>query len=156
MANVAKAQIIGRVVSEIEQRPLPNSGTVVTKFRVASGRSKKSPDGSWEEDPNTLYLDVKAFDYADSKRKLGEIAVKYLKKGDPVFLEGDLQTESWEDKSGGGKRSKVVLKINEIQLLGGKSDAKPPINAEDPGETFAPPKQPQRPQPKASDDEIPF
>lgn len=162
MANLATAQIIGRLLGDPESRVLPNSGVTVTQVRIASGRSKKNPQtGVWEEDPNTLYIDAKAFDYPDSKRRLGEVLTKYAKKGDQIALTGTLVTESWEDKNGGGKRSKTVLNLTEVQLLGGKSEPREPIDAEDPGRTMAP-KQQQRQQPQkpaqrpVPDDDIPF
>jgi single-strand DNA-binding protein len=160
MANLARATIIGRIITDIEQRVLPNSGSKLTTFRMASGRSKKDPNtGAWTEDPDTLYIDVKVFDYPDAKRQLGEVVVKYAKKGDTICCDGSLICESWEDKNGGGKRSKTVLKANEIQLLGGKGDgggAKEPIDAGDPGETFKPRQQPQRGGTPVDDGEIPF
>lgn len=159
MANMATATVIGRLLGDPEARVLPNSGVTVTQIRIASGRSKKNAEtGAWEDDPNTLFIDAKAFDYPDAKRRLGELLTKYTKKGDLIAVSGDLQTESWTDKESGGKRSKVVLKINDVQLLGGKSEAKEPLDAEDPGRTFAPKQQQQRPapQPAKSNADIPF
>lgn len=161
MANLAVATVIGRLLGDPEQRTLPNSGTTVTQIRVACGRSKKNDAGEWVPDGDQLYIDGKAFDYPDGKRKLGDVLTRFAKKGDTIALSGTLVTEEWADKNTGDKRSKTVLKINDVQLLGGKSDAKPPISHEDPGETMAPRQPAQqvkpRPQPQpVEDDSIPF
>ena len=99
--------LIGRLIDNPEApRSLPSGGTVV-KFRFAVGRSKKNPTtGQWENDPNPLYIDCEAFSRPDSKRNLPDLITQYCKKGDPLYIEGRLQLDQWEDKNGGGKRSK--------------------------------------------------
>lgn len=162
MANLAVATVIGRILGDPEQRTLPNSGTTVTQVRVSAGRSKKNDAGEWVPDGDQLYLDAKAFDYPDAKRKLGDVLTRFAKKGDTIALTGTLLTEEWQDKNTGDKRSKTVLKINDVQLLGGKPDARP-AGQDDAGESPAPrPAPPQqskpRPQPQPVDDnsDLPF
>jgi single-strand DNA-binding protein len=169
MAMVRKGTFVGRIIRDPETPTvLPNSGSSVTKFTIVCGRSKKNANGEWEDDPAAVFMDCKVFTSAGAKFNLVDIVTKYAKKGDTVYVDGELKTESWSDKTTGDKRSKIVLEVREFQLLGGKSDGpKEPLNAEDPGETMAPPairqQQPARQQqPQRSnvlppdDDNIPF
>lgn len=120
MATFNKVILMGRLTDAPEApRSLPNSGTTVTKFRMAVGRSKKNPQtGQWENDPNPLYIDCEAFDYAESKRKIGNVISQYVKKGDQVFIEGRLQLDQWDDKASGQKRSKHKVIVESVELLG--------------------------------------
>jgi single-strand DNA-binding protein len=124
MATLNKVMLIGRLTDNPEPpRTLPNSGSTVVKFRFAVGRSRKNPQtGQWENDPNPLYIDCEAFSRPDSKRNLPDLIFQYAKKGDPLFIEGRLQLDQWEDKNGGGKRSKHKIVVESIEFLGGRSD----------------------------------
>lgn len=124
MATLNKVMLIGRLTDNPEPpRSLPNSGSTVVKFRFAVGRSKKNPStGLWENDPNPLYIDCEVFSRPDSKRNLADLISKYTKKGDPLYIEGRLQFDQWEDKNGGGKRSKHKVVVDSIELLGGRND----------------------------------
>lgn len=160
MASLNKVMQIGRLTADPEPpRVLPNTGSTLVKFRLAVGRSKKNPQtGQWEN-LDTMYIDCEVFSRPDAKRNLCDVVSKYVKKGDELYLEGRLQLDEWEDKTGGGKRSKHKIVVEEIQLLGGKGDgggAKEPIDAGDPGETFKPRQQPQRGGTPVDDDQIPF
>jgi single-strand DNA-binding protein len=122
MATLNKVMLIGRLTDNPEApRSLPSGGTVV-KFRFAVGRSRKNPQtGQWENDPNPLYIDCEAFSRPDSKRNLPELISQYAKKGDPLFIEGRLQLDQWEDKNGGGKRSKHKIVVENIEFLGSRN-----------------------------------
>jgi single-strand DNA-binding protein len=124
MASLNKVMMIGRLTrSPEEPRVLPNSGSTVVKFRLAVGRSKKNPQtGQWENDPNPLYIDCEVFSRPDAKRNLADLVTRYVKQGDQLYLEGRLQLDEWDDKNGGGKRSKHKIVVDSIELLGGKSD----------------------------------
>ena len=88
MATLNKVMLIGRLTKPPEApRVLPNSGSTVVKFRFAVGRSKKVGD-SWEKDPNQLYIDCEVFSRADSKRNLADLVTKFVKQGDPLYIEG--------------------------------------------------------------------
>ncbi|VTT97279.1 single-stranded dna-binding protein : Single-stranded DNA-binding protein OS=Phycisphaera mikurensis (strain NBRC 102666 / KCTC 22515 / FYK2301M01) GN=ssb PE=4 SV=1: SSB [Gemmataceae bacterium] len=123
MATLNKVMLIGRLTDNPEPpRSLPSGGTVV-KFRFAVGRSKKNPaTGQWENDPNPLYIDCEAFARPDTKRDLVSLIANYAKKGDSLYLEGRLQLDQWEDKNGGGKRSKHKVVVDGIEFIGGKSE----------------------------------
>lgn len=122
MATLNKVMLIGRLTDNPEApRSLPSGGTVV-KFRFAVGRSRKNPQtGQWENDPNPLYIDCEAFSRPDSKRNLPDLISQFAKKGDPLFIEGRLQLDQWEDKNGGGKRSKHKIVVESVEFLGSRN-----------------------------------
>jgi single-strand DNA-binding protein len=122
MATLNKVMLIGRLTKPPEApRVLPNSGSTVVKFRFAVGRSKKNDQGGWDKDPNQLYIDCEVFSRPDSKRNLADLVTKYAKQGDLMYIEGRLVFEEWEDKNGGGKRSKHKLVVDSLEFLGGKN-----------------------------------
>ena len=108
MASLNKVMLIGRLTDNPEPpRTLPNSGSTVVKFRFAVGRSKKNPQtGQWENDPNPLYIDCEVFTRSDARRDLCNLISQYARKGSQLYIEGRLQLDTWDDKNGGGKRSK--------------------------------------------------
>ena len=122
MATLNKVMLIGRLTDNPEApRTLPNRGSTVVKFRFAVGRSKKNPQtGQWENDPNPLYIDCEVFSRPDSRRNLADLISQYAKKGDPMYIEGRLQLDQWDDKNGGGKRSKHKIVVEGVEFLGGK------------------------------------
>jgi single-strand DNA-binding protein len=123
MATLNKVMLIGRLTKDPEPpRTLPSGGTVV-KFRFAVGRSRKNEQGGWDKDPNQLYIDCEAFSRPDSRRNLPELITKYAKQGDPLFVEGRLVFEEWDDKQTGQKRSKHKLVVDSIEFLGGRGEA---------------------------------
>ena len=119
MASLNKVMLIGRLTDNPEPpRTLPNSGSTVVKFRFAVGRSRKNPQtGQWENDPNPLYIDCEVFARPDTRRNLCDVVSNFLRKGSQVYVEGRLQFETWEDKNGGGKRSKHKLVVEGLELL---------------------------------------
>lgn len=120
MATLNKVMLMGRLTAEPESGALPN-GTRVVKFRFAVGRSKKNPaTGQWENDPNPLYIDCEAFARPDAKRDLVNLIMQYCHKGDSLYIDGRLQFDQWEDKNGGGKRSKHKIVVENVEFLGGK------------------------------------
>jgi single-strand DNA-binding protein len=123
MATLNKVMLIGRLTDNPgEPRTMPSGGRVIP-FRFAVGRSRKNPQtGQWENDPNPLYIDCEAFSRPDTKRDLVSLIQQYCKKGDPLFIEGRLQLDQWEDKNGGGKRSKHKVVVESIEFLGGGRD----------------------------------
>jgi single-strand DNA-binding protein len=123
MATLNKVMLIGRLTKPPEPpRTLPNSGSTVVKFRFAVGRSKKNDQGGWDKDPNQLYIDCEVFSRPDSKRNLADLITKYADTKTPMYLEGRLVFEEWEDKNGGGKRSKHKLIVDSVEFLGSRSD----------------------------------
>src|SRR5262245_17434031 len=123
MATLNKVMLIGRLTKDPEPpRTLPNSGSIVVRFRFAVGRSKKNEQGGWDKDPNQLYVDCEAFynPNSGSKRNLPDLITRYAKQGDPLYIEGRLVYEEWEKD--GVKRSKHKIVVDSIEFLGGRGE----------------------------------
>ncbi len=117
MANLNKVMIIGNLTADPEVRTTPR-GNSVAELRLAVNRVSSGPnDGERREE--TTYLDVTCWG------RTAEIAGQYLAKGRPVFIEGRLQQDTWEDKQTGQKRSKIRIVAENMQLLGGREGGAP-------------------------------
>ena len=108
MASLNKVLLIGNLTKDPELRYTPN-GTAVTNLRLAVNRKFKDRSGELKED--TCFLTVTAWD------KQAEICNQYLQKGRAVFVEGILQSRSWETNDG-QKRSTIDVRAERIQFLG--------------------------------------
>ena len=115
--SLNKVQIIGNLGSDPEVRSTPNGAQVAT-FRVACSESWKDQSGQRRE--RTEWVTCVAW------RQAAEIAQKYLRKGSKVYVEGKLQTRTWEDKNGGGKRYATEVLVDRLLMLDGRQgDARP-------------------------------
>ena len=101
--SVNKVILIGNLGSDPELKYTP-SGAAVTNFNVATNEVWNDKDGNKQE--RTEWHRVVLW------RKLAEIAGEYLKKGSKVYLEGKLQTRSWEDKDGVKRYTTEVVADN--------------------------------------------
>jgi len=108
-----KVMVIGNVGRDPEMRYTP-SGKPVTSFSVATTRSWTNSDGERREE--TEWFNVVAWG------NLAEICKQHLRKGHQVYVEGRLQTRSWEDHEG-KKCFRTELVANEMILLEGRRDA---------------------------------
>lgn len=113
MFSLNRAQILGNLTRDPETRALP-SGQTVCSFAVATNRRWKDKDGNTKED--TQYHEVTVWG------RLGELAVSMLTKGKKVYVEGRLQTNSWEG-SDGSKRSKTEIVADNFIPLSPKDSA---------------------------------
>lgn len=93
---------VGRLTADPEVR-VAASGTAVCKFNVAFNERRKNPNTGQYEDAGVCFLEVITF------KQLAESCAESLTRADEVVVSGRLKTEQWDDKNGGGKRSKVVL-----------------------------------------------
>jgi single-strand DNA-binding protein len=109
MASLNKVLLIGNLTKDPELRYTPN-GTAVANLRIAVNRKFKDRSGELKED--TCFVTVTAWD------KQAEICNQYLQKGRPIFVEGILQSRSWETPDG-QKRSTIDVRAERIQFLGG-------------------------------------
>ncbi len=114
MASVNKVILIGRLGRDPELRKT-TGGTNVASFSMATSEKFKNKSGEMQE--KTEWHNIILWS------KLAELAGKYLRKGREVYIEGKLQTSSWEDKNGGGKKYKTEVVATSMQFLGGKSDS---------------------------------
>ena len=117
MAGINKIILIGNVGKDPETRYMQN-GDAVTNFSLATSEEWKDKD-TGEKKERTEWHRITAW------RKLGEICGQYLKKGSMCYIEGKLQTRSWEDKDG-NKRYTTEIIANNIQFLGGRNDSQHP------------------------------
>ncbi|OQB44241.1 MAG: Single-stranded DNA-binding protein [Parcubacteria group bacterium ADurb.Bin159] len=106
--NVNKAIILGNVTKDPQMRTTPN-GQNVCSFSVATNRYWKDKDGNSQKEPE--------FHNVVCWGRLAEIASSYLKKGGLVYIEGRLQTRSWDDKTKDGvKHSRTEIVAEKLQL----------------------------------------
>ncbi|MBO5684560.1 MAG: single-stranded DNA-binding protein [Akkermansia sp.] len=112
MANLNKVMIIGNLTADPDVRTTPR-GNTVAELRLAVNRVSSGPNEG-ERREETTFLDVTCWG------RTAEIAGQYLAKGRPVFIEGRLQQDTWEDKQTGQKRSKIRIVAENMQLLGGR------------------------------------
>ncbi len=111
MAGINKVILIGRLGADPEIR-YTNSGTAVAKFNIATTENWTNKNG--ERGERTEWHRIVAWG------KLGETCGEYLAKGRQVYVEGRLQTRSWEDKEG-NKRWTTEINANTVQFLGSPS-----------------------------------
>ena len=111
---INKAILVGRLGKDPEIRYTPD-GTMVTSFRVATDESWKDKNG--EKVQKTEWHQIVTY------RKLAEICGKYLVKGKLVFIEGKIQTRTWDDKEG-KKHYTTEIIANNMQMLDTKGAAK--------------------------------
>lgn len=161
MANVNKVILIGNVTRDPEVK-FTSKGSAVTDIGLAINRNYTLDNGEKREE--TTFVDVELWG------RLAEIAGEYAKKGRPVYIEGRLRMDTWEDKASGQKRSRMKVVGENLQLLGGRTGGPGPSGGgehesyESAPAAAAPrrsaPPQPQRqvapPPSDASDDDIPF
>lgn len=112
--DLNKVMIIGRLTRDPEMRAT-QGGQNVANFSVATGR-QWTDKGSGERKEQTEFHNVVAWG------RLADICQQYLRKGSQVFIEGRLQTRSWDDQSG-TKRYRTEIIAGEMIMLGGKGAA---------------------------------
>jgi len=109
-----KCMVIGRLGADPEMRYTAN-GNAVTNFNVATSRSFSGQDGQRREE--TEWFSVVTWN------RLAETCAQYLTKGRLVYVEGRMQTRSWDDQATGTKRYKTELIAEDVRFLGGRDDA---------------------------------
>ncbi len=109
--SVNKVILIGNLGKDPELRYTP-SGTAVASFSLATNERYKDKEGNWQD--RTEWHKIVAW------QRLAEIAGEYLKKGRTCYIEGRLQTRSWDDKESGQKKYSTEIVANDLVLLGGQ------------------------------------
>ena len=165
MASVNKVILIGNLGKDPEVRYMP-SGKAVANVSIATTDSWKDRT-TGEKQERTEWHNLTFYS------PLAEIVGQYLRKGSSVFVEGRLQTRKWQDKTTGQDRYSTEIIVNEMKMLGGKSDrsgGSAPFAPEGSEEGYAPaaarpqnaaPARPLSPPPSGPDnngfdDDIPF
>ena len=113
--TVNKVILIGRLGADPELKYTP-SGAAVTNFNIATNEAWKGKDGNPQV--RTDWHRIVAW------RQLAEFCIKYLKKGNRVYVEGRLRTRSWENKEGTTSHITEII-INHLQMLDNKPVEKP-------------------------------
>lgn len=147
MASFNKVILLGNLTRDPEVRYTPK-GSAVCDLGIAVNRNYTTDSGERREE--VTFVDVVLW------ARLAEIAGEYLKKGRPVFIEGRLQMDTWDDKQTGQKRTRLRVVGETMQLLGGRPSGTGAAGetAGENRQTSAPPKQSARAEP--DEDEIPF
>ncbi len=115
--SLNRVMLIGRLTRDPELRFTP-SGTAVCNLALATNRYGQ--DASGERREFTDYHDIVVWNQGN--RKLAELCGQYLQKGRMVYIEGRLQTRSWDDKDTGAKRYKTEVNANDVQFLDSRQD----------------------------------
>jgi single-strand DNA-binding protein len=111
--SLNKVQLIGNLGKDPEVKYTP-SGTAVAKIAIATNERFKDKDGQWQD--RTEWHNVVLW------ARLAEIAGEYLKKGGKVYIEGRLQTRSWDDKTTNQKKYMTEVVASDIILLSGRGE----------------------------------
>lgn len=112
--SINKTMISGNLTRDAELRATA-SGMPVCSFGVAVNDRRKNQNGEWEDYAN--FVDCQLFG------RRGEAVAPYLTKGTKVAVEGKLHYSSWEDRNGGGRRSKLEVYVDELEFMSGRSNA---------------------------------
>jgi single-strand DNA-binding protein len=108
MASLNVCSFTGRAGRDPEMKFF-ESGSAIAQLTIAV-------DG-WKRDSEPLWLNLKVWG------KLAQVAGDYVRKGSQIAVSGQLENESWTDRTTGEKRSKMVLNVKELTLLGSKKDS---------------------------------
>jgi single-strand DNA-binding protein len=108
--GVNKVMLLGNVGKDPEIRTTAG-GMTVASFSLATADRQKDAQGNWAD--KTEWHNLVCF------QRTAEIVRDYVKKGTQLFVEGKIQTRSWDDKTSGEKKYRTEILINELSLLGG-------------------------------------
>jgi len=112
--SVNKVILIGNLGKDPEVKFTP-SGVPVAKFSLATNENyKDKASGEWKE--RTEWHNIVAW------QRLAEIVGEYVKKGSKLYIEGRIQTSSWEDKQSGEKKYRTEIIANDLVLLSGRGE----------------------------------
>jgi len=111
--SLNRVQLIGNLGKDPEIKYTPQ-GTAVAKITIATNERYKDKDGQWQD--RTEWHNVVLW------QRMAEIAGEYLKKGGKVYIEGRLQTRSWDDKQTGQKKYMTEIVASDMILLGGRGE----------------------------------
>jgi single-strand DNA-binding protein len=157
MPSLNKVLLMGNLTRDPELRVTPK-GTPICQFSLAINRQFKMESGESREE--VIYVDVEAWG------KQGETIAKYMVKGRPLYVEGRLRLDQWEDKNTKEKRSRMKVVLEQFQFLGDSRGSGPAPGSTEPGidqtaspERHSPPARSSAPKPAAQenlDEDVPF
>jgi single-strand DNA-binding protein len=111
MANYNRVLLMGNLTRDPQLKYLPSQMAVV-EFGMAINRKFRTANG--EDREEVCFVDCSSFG------KQAEVINQYFTKGKPIFIEGRLKYDQWEDKNGGGKRSRLVVVVDRFEFIGGR------------------------------------
>jgi single-strand DNA-binding protein len=111
--SVNKVILLGNVGKDPEVKFLP-SGSAVANLTIATSERFKDKGGEWQD--RTEWHNLVAY------QRTAEIIRDYVKKGNKLYIEGRIQTRSWDDKTSGEKKYRTEIIIGELVLLSGRGD----------------------------------
>ncbi len=111
--GVNKVMLLGNVGKDPEMRAT-QGGMVIASLTLATADRQKDQTGNWVD--KTEWHNLVCFG------RTAEIVRDYVKKGTQLFVEGKIQTRSWDDKESGQKKYRTEILVNELSLLGGRGD----------------------------------
>ena len=157
MANYNKVLLMGNLTRDPELRYTPK-GQAVAKLGLAVNRRYTTESGEAREE--TTFVDI------DAWGKQAEVICQYCKKGRPLFVEGRLKLDQWDDKTTGQKRSQLRVVLEGFQFVGGPPSeggtspgpgvARPPARPATSRPADAPPAEPGGDAPPPEEDDVPF
>jgi len=145
--SLNRVTLIGNLGKDPEVKYTP-SGTPVAKITVATNERYKDKNGEWQD--RTEWHNVVLW------QRLAEIAGEYLKKGGKVYIEGRLQTRSWDDKQTKQKRYATEIVANDLILLGGRGEGGASSGGNNFDQRVPEPEHAGAPASPISDEDIPF
>ena len=147
MANLNKVMLIGNLTRDPELRVTPK-GTAICTFALAMNHKFKREDGTVSEE--VTYVDIEAWG------KSGEAISKYCTKGRPLFVEGRLKLDQWEDKTTKEKRSRMKVVCENFQFLGTRPDGAAPAGSPESRAQSPEPGKPAFKAPEPEDADVPY
>lgn len=157
MPNLNKVMLMGNLTRDPEIKYTPK-GMAIANFGIAINRVWSNEAGEKQEE--VTFIDIEMFG------RKAEVVGEYFKKGKPIYVEGRLKLDSWDDKTSGQKKSKLKVIGETFEFLGGREggasgggesggENRPQRPA--PGKPAPPPKRPPAdPDLDAPEDDIPF
>jgi single-strand DNA-binding protein len=111
--SVNKVILVGNVGKDPEVKFLP-SGLPVANFTLATSDRTKDKQGEWQD--RTEWHNLTAY------QRTAEIIRDYVKKGSKIYVEGRIQTRSWDDQASGQKRYRTEIIVGDLVLLSGRGE----------------------------------
>lgn len=149
MPNLNRVLLMGNLTRDPEVK-FTTKGTAIASFGIAINRTYKPEGGEKREE--VTFVDLTAFG------RTAEVIGEYFKKGKPIFIEGRLQLNQWDDKTTGKKMTKLKVVVDSFEFLGGRDDEGGQRTNPLPSRQAAsrPPKPPADPDLDVQADDVPF
>ena len=160
MPNLNKVMLMGNLTRDPEIKYTPK-GTAIANFGIAVNRNYSTESGEKREE--VTFIDIEAWG------RTAEVIGEYFKKGRPIYIEGRLKLDTWDDKQTGQKKSKLRVVADSFEFLGsreggasggggesgeGRSESRPASSFKKPASPA--PRPPADPDLDAEPDDIPF